>query len=150
MIEDWVNATVKSIKQVAADMGFNHCEASGSAAQLPKGLPGSFVPLVGQGANIQIGVMSSREGHEKLARVVLQCEPDESIERDDIADAVGELANCVAGRLKREMRATDPTLKIGLPVFIDGTVEDVGRAEQRTLSIVMNGVEVSLLLVVGG
>lgn len=150
MIDQWVDVTAKSAQGVAGDMGFEHCEVVGNGPDFPDGLAGAFVPLVGQSASVQLGVMSSPEGQEAMGRAILQMEPDESIEREDITDAVGEFANCLVGRIKREMRKVDSTLKIGLPVFIEGRVEDIGHAEHKTVRLLLNGFDVSLVVVVGG
>lgn len=149
MIDEWAEVASKSVKLVAVEMGFSSCEAKGRASGLPKNLAGAFVPLVGQNASVQLGLMATKAGQELLARTVLQMEPDEELEREDVTDAVGELTNCLVGRIKREMRTVDPTLKIGLPVFIEGTVEDIGKSEHCTIEVLMNGTPVSVVVVVG-
>lgn len=57
----------------------------------------------------------SKEGAAELARGLLMAEPDEALEPEEIADAVGECANMVAGSLKT--KALDPvdTFTLGLP-----------------------------------
>ena len=149
MIEDWVDVTGRSAKAVAGEMGFRACQILGAERVLPKGLAGAFIPLVGQSASLQLGVLSTKVGQEGLARVVLQMEPGDVIDTEDVTDAVGELSNCLVGRIKREMRKVDPSLKIGLPVFIEGSVQDTGSSDFRTLGAIMNDIRVSILIIVG-
>lgn len=148
MIEQWTEVTAKSAKAVAVEMGFDSCEVVGVDAKLPAEMSGAFVPLVGKNANLQFGIVSSRAGQEMIARVILQMEPDEGLEHDEIADAVGEFANCLAGRIKREMRKVDGSLRIGIPVFVDGHVEDIGRSAFKVVRTEMNEFPVAVIVVV--
>lgn len=148
MIEQWAEVTAKSTKAVAVEMGFESCEVVGASENIPKAA-GAFVPLVGNTASVQIGILSSPEGQEGIARTILQMEPDEGIEHEEITDAVGELANCLAGRLKREMRKVDASLRIGLPVFVDGHIEYVGKSEFKVIRAHMNAIDVSVVVVLG-
>lgn len=148
MIGEWIKVAATSLKNVSATMGFQQCEIEGDSGAIPRGLGGAFVPLVGQSSSLQLGILSNPAGQEKLARVVLQLDADEEADHECITDALGELANCLVGQIKVAMRKVDPTLKIGLPVYIEGRVEDVGGAELRTLNAIMDGVSVSIVLVV--
>ena len=150
MLAEWKKVAANSFKSVSATMGFDTCEVADGGKTVEDGLGGAFAPLVGQNATMQLGIMATPVGQEAVARVVLQMEPDEEIDHDCISDAMGELANCVVGQMKVAMRKVDPTLKIGLPVFIEGKVEDIGGAEQAVLKVQLNGVAVSLVVVAKG
>lgn len=127
-------------------MGFGSCEVGGGGSEIPDGLGGAFVPLVGQQASMQLGVMASPPDQESLARIILQMEDDEETDRDCIMDAIGELTNCMVGQMKVAMRKVDPSLKIGLPVFIEGSVEDIGGVQQRVLEAQLDGIPVSIVV----
>lgn len=58
---------------------------------------------------------AGREAAEEITRSMLMMEPDEELEDDDVADALGECVNLVAGTLKT--RALDPlgTFQLAVP-----------------------------------
>jgi hypothetical protein len=120
---EWADAIVSSVTDLAiTSLGFNDVEVVGTGAGLPQGLQSAYVALVGDDHNIQLGLVADPEACDQLARSLLLFEPDDELCPDDMVDAVGEIANILGGGVKRRMIATDPTIKLGLPVFINGTI----------------------------
>jgi CheY-specific phosphatase CheX len=73
---------------------------------------------------LQIGIDVDEAGAAKLTRALLMMEEDEEVELEDITDAMGEIANMVAGGVKSRLIAVESSLTIGLPHFVEGETDD--------------------------
>jgi CheY-specific phosphatase CheX len=81
------------------------------------------IALVGEEVAIQLGITSSKDGCQALVRSMLCREPDEPLEEADITDAMGEIANILAGQVKTDMASRGLSMNLGLPIFLHGTIE---------------------------
>ena len=55
-----------------------------------------------------------------MTRSLFAMEADESPEMEDIADAMGEIANVAAGVMKSSRAAAGQKVQLGLPLFMEG------------------------------
>ena len=129
---------LKSIQDLGqGTLGVDGWSRGESVHHAPPHLPGSFITLVSPSNSVQIGFVADRENCASLARMLLGLEPDDDLEESDLADAMGEVANIVAGGVKTLMHGEDTALQLGLPIFVDGFVEPSHRAEVLVTPIVM-------------
>lgn len=125
MSEEWVNNTIEGMREIAQALNLGHCEFISRDGKLSEGLAGAYIPVVGDRANVQLAVLSSAQGNRNMARSLLQMDPDDAdLTSEDVADAVCEISNMLAGRVKAGMAQKEPGLRLGLPVFIDGRLEE--------------------------
>ncbi len=87
---------------------------------------------VGDHSRVMLGVVADEQSGPALARALLGMEPDEQIDEADIDDALGEIANMIAGGVKTQV---DQTLKIGVP-SIDGDFGSLSDAKSLGLALV--------------
>jgi CheY-specific phosphatase CheX len=71
---------------------------------------------------------------------------NEEISPDDTADAIGEIANMIGGGIKRRMIEADPSMKLGLPVFVSGSVVDGSHLDAWSAALAMADVTVHLVV----
>jgi Chemotaxis phosphatase CheX len=84
---------------------------------------GAHIPLVGGGQAFEMALVSTAEGCEALARAIL-CMPSGPAPRDaEIADAIREIVNMLAGSVKRRLAGHGAHLTLGLPIFIRGYLQ---------------------------
>ena len=81
---------------------------------------GSSIALTTRGGSWQLAVMCNRPGGMNLTRALFAMEPDEAPEMEDMADALGEIANVAAGVLKASRTAAGQQIQLGLPLFMEG------------------------------
>tara|TARA_R110000868_G_scaffold97621_1_gene268684 strand:+ start:142 stop:636 length:495 start_codon:yes stop_codon:yes gene_type:complete len=121
--EDWLAATTKSLIEVADtyfDMGTMEAE---SFYEVDSPKCGAIIGLTSDTNTVQLMVVATRRGSEKLGKALLGFEPDETIETGDLADAIGEIINIVAGMVKTAVNDQDDALSLTLPTFVEGTAE---------------------------
>ncbi len=81
---------------------------------------GSSVALTAVAGSWQLAVMCNREGGLELTRSLFCMEADETPDLDDMADALGEIANVAAGVMKSSRTAAGEKIQLGLPLFMEG------------------------------
>jgi Chemotaxis phosphatase CheX len=147
-IQDWLKAAVDTAVELGSGvLGFP------AAAELPPPpllLPtgqGSYVPIQGPGFSMHIGLVSDLTDCTNLARALLGLEPEENATLDEVVDAIGELANMLAGGVKSRLIGREPSQQIGLPIFIDGTIRSTPNMETAVGMIAMGSNRVNVLVV---
>jgi hypothetical protein len=105
----------------------------GAVVQDPVGIEcaaamiGAHIPLVGGGQGFDFALVSSAEGCQALSRAIL-CRPAGAALRDaEVADAIGEIVNMLAGSVKRRLAGPRAELVLGLPIFLHGHLQPTDR-----------------------
>jgi hypothetical protein len=91
--------------------------AEGASAMI-----GAHIPMMGGGQAFDLAVVAVAEDCKALARAILCMAPGAAIRDAEVADAVGEIVNMLAGSVKRRM-SSDRDLELGLPIFLHGYIQ---------------------------
>jgi len=103
---------------------------------------------VGPTGAVQIGLASSPEGCQALAKGLMGMGAEEpALPDNEMADAVCEIINIVAGAFKARVRDRATPLQMGLPVFIQGAVQPTERIAVQVAEVKFGEVAAVLLLV---
>nr|MEE4266770.1 chemotaxis protein CheX [Candidatus Krumholzibacteria bacterium] len=81
---------------------------------------GSSIALTAENGGWNLAVMANKPGCEELTRALFAMESDEHPEMEDMADAIGEIANVAAGVLKASRAKAGQACQLGLPLFLEG------------------------------
>ncbi len=143
----WVDAMVSSTEEFALNaLGFEGVTVLDSHAGLPVDLAGAYVAVVGDASSLQFGLVGEEPACDALARALLMMEEGEELTTDDLADAVNECANIIGGGIKSRMNEVDNSLKLGLPVFIRGSIQPTAQLEAWTTAVETGGIPLQLLV----
>jgi len=117
-LKTWTDSLEQAAVEVAElALGFQ-CSAVASSDGAPDGVAGAYMPLFGgNGDSIYIGWLASEDASQKLARGLLGLADTDAVAAADVADAMGEAVNILAGGLKRRMLPWVNPLALGLPIF---------------------------------
>ncbi|MCK5241570.1 chemotaxis protein CheX [bacterium] len=124
-MREWLEAAETSAQElVTTALGYEKFEVIGRLTEVPLKKIGAYIPLVGDGetAKMEIGILSDPEGCQALSRSLLGMADTEPVTTADVADAIGEMANILAGSIKRLVADRVSSPQIGLPFFFDGMV----------------------------
>lgn len=113
--------------------------------KLPENLTGCFVALVGQEERLQIGLASDPAGCQTLAQTLFAA--DEELPESDVTDALGEIANIVAGGVKKRRSDATSGMTLGLPMVMEGHVRIADRQEVAHIDTAVGDVPVRLLVI---
>jgi hypothetical protein len=120
--------------------------ARGNAA--PRTWQGAYLGLVGPAGGFQIGVAADEAGCQALAMGLLGVAPGAAaLPVAEMADAVCEIVNIVAGAFKARVRERVAQLAMGLPLFFHGAVQETEHTSLSVAEIRAGPVSAALVLV---
>jgi len=146
---EWMSATRASLGELASEAlgGLAVGGDDGGPVSTTRRL-GAYVPLVGKDVSVHIGVSTDSPGCEALGRALLAMGADEDFESDeDVLDAVGEIANMLAGGVKKRMADRQPGLQMGLPLLVEGSPQRRDRAEIAHADLRVGDVHATIFVV---
>lgn len=136
-------AAVSFCKVAATSMG-----ASGRVAgRCDAGAQGAFVPLVGAEDAIQIGITADPSTCQMLARRMLLMGEQECPSPSETRDALGEIANMVAGMTKASRPDKNRDLALGLPVLYEGSVNTTDAMVLHAMQVEWEGAVVAVTVI---
>ena len=149
--EVWTDAMVDSLNELATDMlGFDEGKLVEIRDEMPDSMIGAHVAMVSIQEALSVGFISDKEGCNALARALLCMEPDEELPESDVADALGEIVNIIAGGVKRRLVERDASIKIGLPVYFSGKMKPTKNTKSKVLEVQLGTVHAQLFLMLEG
>jgi hypothetical protein len=107
---------------------------------------GAHIPLVGAGLAFDLALVSSAEGCLGLSRAILCAGPTAPLKDTEVADAVGEIVNMLAGAVKRRMSGHRADLELGLPIFLHGYIQPTDRLSVLSLPVRFHTIETMVLI----
>jgi len=140
----WLNATIEA----AAEFSTTTLDAPLApldSSNLPIDLTGCFVALVGEVGSLQIGLASDSMGCQTLAKALFGS--DDDLPDEDVGDALGEIANIVAGGVKKRMASGEISLALGLPIVMEGHIRLTERQQIAQVDVLLGQVQTRLLIV---
>jgi hypothetical protein len=122
-----------AIQAAAKEVATYALSFSGAVVKDPVGLDaatamiGAHLPLVGSGQAFDLALLASADDCQALSRAILCMDPGPALRDAEVADAVGELVNMLAGSMKRGKSGLGIELTLGLPIFIHGYLQPTDR-----------------------
>jgi hypothetical protein len=108
--------------------------------------PGAYIAILAEGASVHLGITATPEGCRAMARSLLGLHPSQDLTDQETGDAVSELMNIIAGKVKSRISERDQTLQLGLPMFIQGRIQETGSMERQAAEIEVGPVTCQLLV----
>ena len=108
--------------------------------------PGSFISLISNQTSLRLGITATLEGCRTLARSLLGLHPTQPVTDREVGDAVSELMNIIAGRVKTRVSERDDSIQLGLPLFVEGRVQETGSMERQAADAQLGPVSCTLLV----
>ncbi|HYG66023.1 MAG TPA: chemotaxis protein CheX [Anaeromyxobacteraceae bacterium] len=129
-------------------LGFGDLAVIARHDHAPEGCRGAYLALVGPAGAVQVGVASDEVGCQALAKALLGMDPSSpELPPEEVADAVAEIVNIVAGGFKARVRDRFSPLQLGLPTFFTGPAQPTERTAVVTAELRVASYRVVLLLV---
>ncbi len=130
--DEWLDAFVSATDEIASTtLNLGNCAVSPNGGSLPTDMSGSYVSLMSTAASLQVGLASSPQGCQTMAKALLGMTPEEEDLTDaDLADALGEVVNIIAGGIKTRLTEKDSSIQLGLPFFAHGSIEPHSATER--------------------
>lgn len=146
-IDPWFEALVSAANELAVTtLGLESSAITAASRGAPLSLTSSFVALVGTESALQLGFSAGPAECSALAKALLAIAPEDHLSHEDTVDALGEIANILAGLVKARLAST---WQIGLPMVVSGCVEIPSNMDTTTATVRWGSVQAQLLLLRG-
>lgn len=148
-LQDWLAPVVAASEGVLdiLGMGYSPFRILEEKRDRSEGSVGGLIALTSELGALHVGFFTQRAGSEYLASTMLELEASE-LEPDLVSDSLCELVNMVGGALKTEVEATQQGLRLGLPVYVHGTVWPSEDSHAFRLSVEVDGHPFTVLVFV--
>lgn len=143
-LEEWATATSGSMGDIATDaLGLAEFTISKVNQLSAHADCGGYIPLLTDVECVQIGLATDLESCRKLSRLLLVLEdgdPDPPLA--EVRDAIGEIANVMAGAIKTRICKVQEgiDIQLGLPFFVHGRIAPVAGLADAVLRFEAEGI----------
>lgn len=145
-LKDWLEALTEVIRDYAArSLRFDGTPAASNGAG-PESEPAAYVAILGERCSMHLGISASMEGCRALVRALLGMRQKDPITDTEVVDGMSEILNIAAGKVKSRMVVRDGSLKLGLPIFVQGQVGLGESTEKATAEVRIGPVPCRLLV----
>jgi len=148
-LKDWLEALTEVVRDYAArSLRFDGTPAltgqNGSGAAASR--PAAYVAILGDRCSMHLGISAEMDGCRALVRALLGVRQKDSISDSEVVDGMSEILNIAAGKVKSRMVVRDGSLKLGLPIFVQGPVGLGESTEKATADVMVGPVPCRLLV----
>jgi hypothetical protein len=125
--QDWLGALESGFEELArASFGVDRIQVAARHDLPAVHMSGAYLGLIAEKGSVQIGLAAPMPGCRDLARRLFQMAPEDAVSDADVADAVCEIVNMLAGCVQRRVRSRIE-VQLGLPSFFHGPVQPTER-----------------------
>lgn len=108
--------------------------------------PGTYIAILGDDTALHLGLSATPRGLAVLARSLLGLRDPSPITEKETVDAVSELMNIIAGKVKSRLNERDGSLRLGLPLYVQGQIQVTEHMEKATVEQRVGPVTCELLV----
>jgi len=137
-LNDWLEALKDVIRDYAArSLRFDGPPQADNGAAADSA-PAAYVAILGDRCSMHLGISATMGGCRALVRALLGMRQRDAITDAEVVDGMSEILNIAAGKVKSRMVVRDGSLKLGLPMFVQGQV-GLGESTERAAADVLIG-----------
>lgn len=121
--DTWLDAVIAATDETSEQfLDLGNIEILSRSDTLPDVATASLVSLTSESTSVMVGVAATPDGCQVISKSLLGMEADEEdLPLDDVIDALGEMANIVAGSVKqRIVDVGGESTVLGLPLVLQG------------------------------
>ncbi len=108
--------------------------------------PAAYISILSESNSMHLGLATSMQGCRTLTRAFLGVREKDAVSEKDVVDAMSEILNIVAGKVKSRLASRDGSLRLGLPIFITGQIQVTDNMERAVANVELGPVPCQLLV----
>jgi CheY-specific phosphatase CheX len=145
---EWMDAIVHSANEFAMSMlGVDGVHVVEPLQRIPSSGGSAIISLVGDNTAIELGLSLEPDACQDLARGLLGMSAEEGdLPDDEVADALSEVANIVAGQVKSYVADRVTGVNIGLPMFIRGELCPAAETQSVVMAVRLGEIPATLVV----
>lgn len=146
-LQTWMDCLRQSSVEIASQT--LRFDGDAPTKPTPKGEgkgPAAYIAMLGDQISVHLGIATSPDGCRAIARGLLGVRRSTELSDSEVMDGLNEVLNIVAGKVKSKMVAHDPSLRLGLPMFVLGEIRVTDGMEKASAMAQLGPVECELLV----
>lgn len=146
--QEWLDSFTAVAKDFAAgSLRFDGAATPTEVGPAKSGAnPGAYISVLSESNSMHLGLSASMQGCRTLTRAFLGIREKDGVSEKDVVDAMCEILNILAGKVKSRLAARDNSLKLGLPIFLVGQIQVTANMDRAADSVEMGPVPCQLLV----
>lgn len=145
--ELWLEAFVGATKEVAEGFLGLDSELVTQEVGVCQPSSGAYIAVAGKRSTRHLGLVCDEQGRQILAEAMLCVgDDDDPLDKEDVTDAVGEVMNIIAGGIKQRLLDRDPSLKLGIPIFVEGRAHSPIHCQGGQAEVLLGQVAAKLVI----
>ena len=108
--------------------------------------PAAYISVLSESNSMHLGLSASMQGCRTLTRAFLGIREKDGISERDVVDAMSEILNILAGKVKSRLASRDGSLRLGLPIFLVGAIQVTANMDRAAGGVEMGPVSCELLV----
>ena len=146
--QEWLDCFTEVTREFAA----GSLRFDGAAAPADLGLaksgtnPAAYISVLSESNSMHLGLSASMQGCRTLTRAFLGIREKDGISEKDVVDAVSEILNILAGKVKSRLAPRDGSLRLGLPIFLVGQIQVTANMDRAAGGVEMGPVTCELMV----
>ncbi|MGH7682334.1 MAG: chemotaxis protein CheX [Candidatus Eiseniibacteriota bacterium] len=146
-VQEWLDCLTDVAQEFATgSLRFDGGVMSNDPAAKVGTRPAAYISILSDKNSMHLGLATSMQGCRTLTRAFLGVREKDAISEKDVVDAMSEILNIVAGKVKSRLAARDKSLKLGLPIFITGQIQVTDTMERAVANVELGPVPCQLLV----
>jgi CheY-specific phosphatase CheX len=147
-VQEWLDCLTEVASEFATgSLRFDASSASTDAASAKSATrPAAYISVLGEANSMHLGLSTSMQGCRTLTRAFLGIREKDDISEKDVVDAMSEILNILAGKVKSRLATRDGSLKLGLPIFLVGQIQVTEQMERAIGNVELGSVPCQLLV----
>src|SRR6266849_4964540 len=130
-VKEWLEAFTEVTGAFAAgSLRFDGGAIPSEPASAKGANPAAYISVLSESNSLHLGLSASASGCRTLTRAFLGIREKDGISEKDVVDAMSEILNILAGKVKSRLASRDGSLKLGLPIFLVGQIQMTANMER--------------------
>jgi CheY-specific phosphatase CheX len=144
-INSWLEATVSAAAELCQTTLGTELVIAEHGVPLGAEVMGCFVSIFDDTGSVEVGMAADPAGCQTLAQSLFAS--DEPLSDADVTDALGEIANMLAGGVKKRLQIENTPMQLGLPIVMDGRIRPTDRQDLVCSNVQLGDVVAQLVIV---
>ncbi len=128
-------------------LGFENSSVIGPRDSYPEETHAAFISLDYDNGSIYVAIAADTESLRQLSRALFAMEDEEEdLPEEDIADAIGEIANILSGKVKHHLDKYNIAPSTSMPNFVPGLIEIGDNVDIALVDVQLGQIPVTLFI----
>ncbi len=146
-VQEWLDCFTEVAREfTTGSLRFDTSAPAPDPAAKQGARPATYISVLSETNSMHLGIATTMQGCRTMTRAFLGIRERDAVSEKDVVDAMSEILNILAGKVKSRLASRDGSLKLGLPIFITGQIQVTENMERAAANVELGPVNCQLLV----